>query len=135
MGTIKLPTENLPVVHKKFITQAYAQWQLTWPNIFVSVMHEDGTPVKDLEINNFKIAAIGNGGIWGERPITDIDKAGSSHGFYWLVIQFDIEGLDWNFSSDSIFTVEVFKTVIGEIKGKISYRGQCLAAMQTKEVS
>lgn len=131
MGTIKLPI-NLPTVNKKFITQGYAQWLLSWPVIFVSVMNEDGTPVQDLEINNFKVARMGNGAGWVEVPITEFDKGGSSHGFYYLLMQFNASGLNWNFFPDRIFTVEAFKTIL-EGPSIISYRGQCLAALQTKE--
>jgi hypothetical protein len=130
MGTVTLPT-NLPTVNKKFITQAYAQWLLSWPNIFVSVMHEDGTPVQDLEIKNFKVARIGNGAGWVEVPISDVNNWGNSHGIYFLLLQHDAGGLNWNFFPDSIFTVEAFKTVISEGLSRISYRGQCLAPQQS----
>jgi len=132
MGTSTLPT-NLPTDHKKIVVQGYAQWNSEWPLIFVSVMHEDGTRVRNLDIESFKVGRMGHGSHWVEVPISGFNNNGWAHGFYSLELSFNTEGLSWNFNPDNIFTVEAFKT---ELEGlhRIAYRGQCLAAMQTKEL-
>ncbi|MEZ5013117.1 MAG: hypothetical protein R2794_02385 [Chitinophagales bacterium] len=115
--------------------QAYSQWLLTFPMLFVSVMHADGNPVKDLKKANFHAGRIGNGATWVPLTITTLQTDGNAHGFYSLSIQKNSNGgqlMNWNFFPDQVLTIEVsFST--GTKSNKVNYRGQCLAAMQTKE--
>jgi hypothetical protein len=115
-------------INKKYCVEAITQWNL-FPTIFVSVMNEDGTPVTGLTKNKFKVARMGNGGPWVEVPITTLNSNGASHGFYFLAVQKN-DDLNWNFSPDMIFTVEVNKTS-GTLNKLTSFRGQCFAPMHS----
>ena len=116
--------------NKKYFVEAIAQWNL-FPTIFVSVTNEDGTAVTGLTKSKFKVARMGNGAPWVEVPITILNSAGASHGFYFLGLQKNANNLNWNFFVDMIFTVEVSK-LIGSVNRGTSFHGQCFAPMHSQ---
>jgi hypothetical protein len=86
MATIKVPVkaqpeihkiQELPIIHKKYIIEAFAIILLVWDqnqypgvNLCASIMNEDGTPVTNLKKDNFRVDYFDQStGVWRHSPI------------------------------------------------------------------
>ena len=145
MGTIRrqpdtLDIPTLPIIQKKYIPEAFARILSTFeppgPFIFVWVMNEDGTPVLNLQQDNFQVGYFGNtvNGYWSNIPIFDFQEVefNNNKSIYRVgldPINFQITGLYENM----VFSLEVFKNETTD-ENRMKYRGQCLAYLQPKDV-
>jgi len=126
----------LPIVHKKYIMEAFARTSIKtgFPYVIVSIMKEDGTIVTGLKKDNFRVGYLFTDidGVCYDGLIEDFQGVGSdSHsgdGIYRLVLgSKDFIG---DLHKKIVFSVEAFdhEALDGN---SMRYRGQTLAHLRS----